>query len=381
MFSNAKFEFFLDVRSGSVGGAIIASGTTQAEVLFATRVRVPIQEKFDADRVSGMALQGVRDVIETLRKQARGSNPSRIHVTLGSPWHVCQTRSVTHKSDVDVRYDNDFVNGVFEREEIAFKEQFFPDTNFSTIERKILAVYLNGYLIGSPLGKKAKELDISFYLSATPIHFKEALLKQIGSVYAHREITFHTFPLLALVACNNILSENESSYLLIDLGGEISDASFIKNGAGIESISFPLGAHSIIRDVAKKFATSLIEAESLYKAFRDKSVTSAVAMKIESVLSDVRVKWTTYISGILQKFATEYILSRTIVLIGNKETVLELKSIFEQPDISQLTMSLTDVNVLTPDSEVFLKKLKARDGVAKLDVFLAVEIFTLDKLF
>jgi len=373
-----KRELFIDIRSGSVGGALVESSPKGKEIVFSLRESVPIQARFDAKRQESSVIQSLRGLLEKIKINGKARPPSIIHITLGTPWHISQTRSIVHSADIPVEYDDSLVRQLFAEEEVAFKEEH-PDTGFEFIERKILAVYLNGYLVNKPLGKLAKETRLSFYLSSANTNLIKSLKKQLNEYY-HQDISFHTFPLLSLVGSNEALAGKTNSYVLVDLEGEVSEVSYIKYGMGVETFSFPLGAHSIEREIARSFRTTPTEARSVYEAFLMDAVTEKVNQVISNALTDTKIKWTTYLHDILEKISAKHILPQTVVIIANKATARQFCEIMEEAEITKLFSNQSDRKIVILDTETFNHGWRITPEASSLDVFLACEIFAIDRL-
>ena len=212
-----KTEIFVDIRSGSVGAAAVRFSDNDPELLYSLREHLPIQSEFTAERLMMLASGGTRKILSELRKHVAGP-VERINVTLGSPWFYSKTSSVTNSGDSQFQYNNDLLRRLFAEETENFRYEHFKIGEAEFIEQKILSVYLNGYRTAKPIGKWVKEMRLSFYISAAPKQFIDAMKREVGAIYHREHITFHTFPLLALIASNEVL-QGRKAYVLVDIGG------------------------------------------------------------------------------------------------------------------------------------------------------------------
>lgn len=373
-------KLFIDVRSGSIGAALINStGETKSEILFCKRLRLPLQMEFVADRLQSSLLEKLNELFSELHS-ANIRRPDEVHITIGAPWQISQTRLVVNTSETSFRYDENFAKKILLEEEDAFKAENFRNIDAQIIEQEIISIELNGYKTDKPMGKLAKELKLSSYLSAISKHLFEAIENRAQHAFHHKKIDFHTFPILALVAGNKIMKGKVPSYLMIDIGGEVSEASLIRDGIIINAFSFPLGAHSVIREIAQNFKSNIDEAESMYEAFLDKRISLKLSDKIKHVLSNIQVKWTAYTRGILEKIALNYILPQDIVILGIKSTSHLFSQILDEKEIAGLFSAQTERRTIIPEPKDLLRDFYARPGTGRLDLFLSTEIFAIEKL-
>src|SRR3989338_6809348 len=118
-----------------------------------------------------------------------------------------------------------------------------------SIEFKNIKTMLNGYETTQPLDQKGKELEMTIFISISP----EVVLKKIEKIiqmhFYHKEIQFFSSVMATFVVVRDVYAHNEN-FLLIDIGGEVTDIFMVKKNVLRESISFPLGLNFIIRRVA-----------------------------------------------------------------------------------------------------------------------------------
>ena len=379
--SNQGTKLFLDIRSGSIGATLaVDRGAGGREIVVSLRKRLPIQIEFQAERLLAKLPQILGDILRDAAKRSGGKHPSTIHITLAAPWQVAQARTVTHKGERAIEYSRNLETDLIGAEQALFLREFFPEGAAKIIECKTFSTELNGYRTSDPSGKKAAEFKFSFYLSGAPTELVELLESCVRSVYHGGEIVWHTFSLLSLVACNYYMQGQTSSYLLVDIGGEISEASVVSRQLTSEVLSFPLGAHSLLRTIATGFKTSIEEAESLYRAFLEGRVSEAIGKRIESTLADIEVKWVAYMHGILEKIAGGSVLPRDVLVLGNKDTASLLLRVLGDATVKDLFKGNSDSRIALLLPEMFLEAYRTRLGTESPDIFLATEIFAIDKL-
>ena len=124
----------------------------------------------------------------------------------------------------------------------------------------------------------------------------------------------------------------------------------------------------------------MAESESLYRAFRDGRVTEAVGKQVVHALSNVKVKWTAYVRGILQKISTTYILPQTLVVLGNPGTTEEFMKVLAEKEVEELFSRQIPRTTVALDPKEFLSGWRQSPGSRRTDVFLAIQMFAIDKI-
>ncbi|HEY4482663.1 MAG TPA: hypothetical protein VI953_00630, partial [Candidatus Paceibacterota bacterium] len=265
---SVKFDLILDLRSGSVGACAYAY-EKRAKVptcLFATRIQIPLQREFDSERGLGNLAAGIKLALDVTRKHVPG-HPRSLSVIIGTPWYLSQTRTVIYKGEGPMNVDGKLVGRLLDTEIDSFTKEHYPNRPVEIIERVVMKTTLNGYRTNSPYGKRARELEIIFYLSMMDKVLLEMVRKEVAFVYHRSEISLHTFTFAAWQASRLSLIRDIPNLTFVDIGGEVSEWTLIEENSITESVSFPLGAHTITRDIAKGFNIDLEEARSLYAAY------------------------------------------------------------------------------------------------------------------
>lgn len=367
-----KEDLIIDVRSGSIGLAVLTYSPSGPQITFCNRKSLALQKSFEPSRLIGQMGTELKQFLNEFYDKKKSFRPHKIHVVVGSPWYLSQTRSVVHKSPTIIEYDEKIVRKLFQDEEEEFRTHNFGNRKPETIEREMLAVTLNGYPTSKPFGRKGSEIGISFYLSMIDTDFLEVIKNAINSIWRADQI-YHTFPFLALMSTREMVDKTSNSYILLDIGGEVSELSLIRNSVALEGFSFPLGAHSIVREIATTFKLSLLEASSIYRAYVLKQVDKKIEAQIEKVLGDIKIKWSTYLHGMLEKISTLYVLPSVIIAIGNPETSHIFKDVVADESIAKLFTNQKAASIIALDSESIPNRAKVVPGAGILDVFLAIE--------
>ncbi len=374
-------RLFIDIRSGSVGAAVASPGEKEGthDVSISTRRNLPILAAFKGERLLSAMLGELRELL----KEVRSSNPgsfSKVHVTIASPWFYSETKTIRHTSETDSKCDKEWIRKMVEAETSEFMARNFSDRSPEIVEKVIMRVSLNGYETRRPFGKLAKEQVFTLYASAVETQTVSSIRKALADALGSHRIELHTMPLSALPAAASVVSPDTSSYVVLDIGGEVSEFFLVRDRLISDSFSIPIGAHGVLRDMATELKSSTEEARAVYAAYQEGELDEAIRKRVEHSLGLTEVKWRTYAKSILEKISARAIIPPLVVLICTTRTGDILKKVFESADIAELFPQKASPGLIRPSPESIGINYKGQPGRSRSDIFLAVEISSIDKI-
>ncbi|MBI5005309.1 MAG: hypothetical protein HZC03_01765, partial [Candidatus Lloydbacteria bacterium] len=134
-------------------------------------------------------------------------------------------------------------------ETAAFRRAYSPQAPSGAaalLEQKIIQVRLNGYATQKPYGKRAQDIDVALYVSASPQSFLNTIHTFIGDIFHRDADQYHSLALVSFSAFRDMFPEREH-FLICDIGGEVTDLSLVKNNMLVETVSFPKGMMTLMR--------------------------------------------------------------------------------------------------------------------------------------
>lgn len=303
-----------------MGAALIrVEKGVKPEIIVSLRRQIPLQSTFDQNRALAIIGGVIKSTLLDIKKLSH-EHPHVVSVIIGTPWFLSQSRIINFKSDKSVEYNDKLLAQLIDGEVQSFARDNFPERDIEIVEKEVTQVLLNGYLSPSPKGKKALKIDISIHLSLSERSFLDLVRKELHKAYHLGLVNFHTSLYASLMVAQRAQLIEGGNYIFADIGGELSEVTLIEGGTSISTISVPVGAHSIIRELAITTGSSLIECRSLYQAFLDRRVSDEVAKQVESASIRVIDKWSGYLAVAIDKLSASHIVPSTYVIIGNKQT-------------------------------------------------------------
>ena len=288
-----------DIGSSSVGAAFfMAQKSGVPKVVKTFREPTKLEDSVDADRFLSSTLKSL-EVVAQRAFDARLGAPSRIFCVLSSTWRVSQTRVINFEKNTPFVFTPKFADELIQKEINLFKEDNLakykttPD-KVRMIEVQTIKTMLNGYETPKPLEQKATGLEMTVFISLSEEEVLKKIEETIRKHFNFEKIKFCSFLLSSFIVVRDTYL-NQENFLLVDIGGEVTDIAMAKGNTLRESISFPLGRNFIIRGVAATLGSSLEEAKSSIALFKDGHATVAATNKIGPVINKLQMEW-------LQKF-------------------------------------------------------------------------------
>lgn len=306
----------LDIGSGAVGLVVLKNTHQGMEVLYQAT------ESFNLglDRsFKRFAFELERVLKSSLNHLFRHHLPriNEFHVFLSSPFIVSQTRVISYdelkaKPTTDKLFHNLMKQGAAE-----FLKQNSPlASDLCLIENKLLRIKLDGYQIDNPLNQKAKNIELTQFLSASPSLILDRLFTLIAGVTHNDQIHFHSFILAAWSTWRDLLP-GADHFTLIDISGELTDIAISREGVLAENLSFPLGIKHLVNRLSAEHGHLPFGTETLLKMFAAGTLRHAEEEKLIKILEPVKELWLADLTKALTAAAKSGPIPHKVILTGD----------------------------------------------------------------
>ena len=138
--------------------------------------------------------------------------------------------------------------------------------------------------------KPAEDIAAAWALLYTSAHILDKIEDTVGRVFHLDKLHMHSFTLAGFLSLRDIF-EFEEDFVFLDISGEVTDISFVKDGVLKEVQTFPLGRNSFIREVVKNFGNTYELATSMLRSSGFNELDEKTELKLNDALSDVRKEW------------------------------------------------------------------------------------------
>jgi len=366
----------IDVGSASVGAALVLlKKGALPYVIRSTRTPVQFQPHLRFDRFLRLTLKALENSIQGVLKGASG-RPAKAYCFLSAPWYSSEVRAIHHSLKgkefvFDQKLMNSIVEGELERFAAEELERYRRLKGHAyLIENKVIDVRLNGYPTANPLGKKAKEVELSLMLGLAPHQTITDIIEAIRRPLPGLPITFHSF-LLPFFAVLRDLFHDTQDALLIDIGGEVTEVSLMREGVLTGTVSFPLGKNFVLRRGSAVLKKDAEETRSLLKLLFEGRLENAVRKEIEAGLLEVRKEWLLAFNECLDELNT-LLVPDSVFLFADGEIVKWFIDAIEKEEYGQYALSAGKFAVTTIGGSLLHRHLSF-DATIERDRFIALE--------
>ncbi|MEK7539103.1 MAG: hypothetical protein AAB595_00460 [Patescibacteria group bacterium] len=355
--NKGKLALVFYIGSSSVGGALFwAEKSGIPKIVFSVREPIVLEENIEADRFLFLTMKSLEIVANQVYKAGLGA-PEEVFCVLSSLWCVSQTRIIRLEKNAPFLFTTKLAFDLIQKEKVLFEEEHSTKYLRSgapvrLIELKNIKMMINGYETSHPLDQKAKELEMTIFISMSEERVLGKIEKAIKEYFHRGEIKFSSFALSSFAVVRDMYTHSEN-FLLINIGGELTDISIIKKNILHESISFPLGLNFMIRGVATASHSSLNEAKSLISLFKDGHATGTVAKKLDPAINKLKMEWLNEFQASLSNLSNDIFVPATIYLTVDKEMATFFSETIKAEQFNQYTLTESKFEVIFLGVEVF----------------------------
>ncbi|KKQ35320.1 MAG: hypothetical protein US50_C0018G0008 [Candidatus Nomurabacteria bacterium GW2011_GWB1_37_5] len=386
---NKNLTLILDVGSGSVGGALVLldkKNNGKVKLLYNFRQPIKLLGDWNFDKFLEETINALEIVCKKIESQKIGA-PENIHCFLASPWFVTQTRIIKFAKEKPFVITKKIITELSQKEINNFESFYMKDGNYfgeshKIIDQELLEVKLNGYKILNPFDilKKigqVKSIEMALFLSIAPEKILNQVNNEINKFYS-AEIFFSSFLLPSFALSRDMFSDT-SSFMLMDIAGEIADVSLIKSDILIQNNSFPLGKNFLISSISKSLGKNLSDSETLLDLYLDNQIEKKLAEKLEIILNSCQKEWVRAFQNSLHNLSNHSIsLPSKIIVSADSDVAPWFAKAIKSDHWGQYQLAQEKFDVIMLDEQKLSKLSEVAYGVKK-DLFLLLETVYLSR--
>ncbi|MFA7285460.1 MAG: hypothetical protein WC011_01245 [Candidatus Paceibacterota bacterium] len=339
-----------DIGSSSVGGALVwmqESGTPR--IIYATRETVLLEKELNVENFLNLTLRSLKVVVAKMCKQGLGK-PERVFCVLSSPWFHSETREIKLEKNSPFVFNAKLADTLTQKEISLLMEDYLSKHGESTtkilpIEMKTMSVNLNGYEVDNPNDKKAQSLDMSIFISFSEEDFVKKVEEIVGQHFHTDSIKFSSFLMASFVVARDMFI-NQDKFLLINIGGEVTDISMIKKNVVKDSVSFPVGCNFITRGLAKDLDIHLDEANSFLQAYKDNHISESANRKLNDSIKVLKNDWLKVFQESLNNLSHDISIPATIFITVDQNLAPFFSEIIKEEQLNQYTLTESKFRII-----------------------------------
>lgn len=323
-----------DIGNGSVGGALIKVSSQHPPIILYTH-RVPIlyTSHVTSGRLMAQMQKLLKSIAENLTKEGVshihqnyfGPTISGVHCVFASPWFISQSKTLRNNFENQTTISQSYLDELVRKEEENFKTSLRenPHTkafaeNITLIEQKITDIKLNGYSVQAPIGKNAREIELTFFSSFVPNDVLGAVESILHRSFNFRKIRYHSY---ALASCISILKmfPEPNDFLFLDITGEVCDISVVKDSILVETASFPYGRGTALRNIAKDLKADPQVAYTYLQMHYKKSLEKKFESKLAESMNRISSDWTGSLVESLKQISKRHSIPKVVYITVDED--------------------------------------------------------------
>lgn len=379
LFSSKKEKIvaIFDIGSGSVGGALVRIPTDKKNlpvIIKSTRVEIVEREDLDFNLFLKDMILALGFASRNIYQSKLGA-PDEIICVLASPWYISETRLIKMSKEHSFTFTTKIIDDLLDKElsslDSVFKSKYGDlDTSPEVIEHPIVGVSLNGYQVDDPLGKKTRSVEMNMVISLSPKICLDKIKDTISKNFHHTSISFSSFMVSSFVSVRDRYMNHES-YLLLDIGGEVTDVGIISKGVLKDSLSFPYGRKTLFRDISKKLNIELRDAYEIFNMHINETLSEKQEKKIIPILKNLEDEWSKSFRDCINTLPRTLTLPNVIFLTIDADVKDWFVKVINNEEYIQSMVPNSKFTLVTIDGPEFLTMCSVKEGVC--DPFLMIE--------
>lgn len=305
-----NLSLVLDIQSGLIRGSLVVFGLDiKPHIIFNYTKHISLDkgQGNGGPYMTKVMLKTLNDVLTTIQKNGltraktlgyKNGNIHEIFYALSSPWAVSHAQKIRADYKKETVINEKVIEEIIHDESKLLMNEFILDlqknksSNLDIIlfEKKIFDIRLNGYSVNNYSGKKTSVLEVSFAITVASKNILNKIISEVGKIFHVKHEYFHGSLLLHYLALRS-LSPNRDEYTSLHVHGELTDIVIVNKGSGVFLASFPFGAYTLVRKIAKSMRISPENVKSMLSLYEEDKLEDKKRSDFEEVLNEVLQGW------------------------------------------------------------------------------------------
>lgn len=311
-------ECVIDVGSGSVGLCVFDRGREKPLLISTSRTQISAGTEEAKASITERTITALTKALEPHHKTQA---PAHVRVVLASPWYDAKIKTITTKSERSVRVTPETIVRTM-KQYLAQKNEPIP-AGRTQIESIVSQAYVNGYPTNLKEPLIGTVLRVNYYSSEADTEFVRQVTAAVHTVFPNTKVSFHSFAYVGFTALRMI--RDEENFVLMDVGGEITDIGVVHHDGFRFIGTFPIGTQSLVRAVAGE--GSLTDTATRLSLFGSQELSSEEQAVISGKLSSASEAFKTQLRSSLEAASAEVAVPQTTFLFADSNQLQWLNTI------------------------------------------------------
>jgi cell division ATPase FtsA len=347
-----SYSLVFNISSGSVSGGVIRFTEAPGEnVSFYAKEIIPFQKEISVPKHLELMKTSLNTLADKIRKNCQ-KKIDRVFYIFSSPWCASQTKTIRVKESKTFKVTSDYLNHLIDEQEKTFQTDITKAGK--AIERKIIQVKLNGYIVDDFYNKSTKELEVSVFFTVVPENVLQTVEQAVSKVFLVNDVWCHSLALTCQSIIKNFYPQ-KNDFIYIDISEEITDISIIMNNIMVNNVTLPLGRNDFIRELSKVLNVSKEIADSQISIHNAKANDDLGSMKLAVAMDKAGLDWLSKISQILNDLREKVYVPDSIFLIVSNDLIPFLKEKIEKQDFKVVLLDNKKIKPPIPGNDIIFK--------------------------
>ncbi|MEK7643561.1 MAG: cell division protein FtsA [Patescibacteria group bacterium] len=302
----------------------------------------------DAMHFSKSTITQFSSVVDDIKAHLKGAAmPMYYEVGLSSIFYLGKTVRFAGTNDRPVVLTEARLQQYFQEGTQEFVNEL-KRTDVVIFETILMRSLLNGYPIERPIGRASEQVELFVRFSATSQELYTRLTEILKATNAAASINFSSFPVSSWFLVRNTLPYDRP-LLLVDIGGEITEVTFIHDGMIIDVQTLPFGVLNILLRIAELEQMDIEHAFSLLKSYTDGSLADDAKKRVHDIIRRELKTWEQVFERVWQRASRDMMINIQMYFLGGGALVEELKSAVAPPLLHPDIAKGLTVSLMAPD--------------------------------
>jgi len=216
-------------------------------------------------------------------------------------------------------------------------------------ETMLMKSLLNGYPVLDPIGRTSQSVELWVRLAATSRELSGRFTDIIESAQRNADIRFATFPTATWILMKDAFPP-EHNVLLVDIGGELTEVTFIANGIITEVLTLPFGVLNILLRISEAEHIDLENAYALLRSYTGGALSKEAEAHLKAVIKKEAKSWGEIFERVWQRASRDFMSNIQLYFLGGGAFVEEIKTAITPPLLHPEIAKELKVSVISPDT-------------------------------
>lgn len=301
-------------------------------------IRVPFLSTAYID--ARLLKQRTRECIGYIAKKFSPSfRPQELVIGLSSPFYISKTvRFVQQRKVAKLPITLQEYEGFLAQAQDGFRKEAEKQVSggevvlFTVLPLKI---YVNGYRVETLVGIPGKVIEVFFRFEATTRDVFDGFMEFFAHTWGHVPVHITSVSLANFYALRALYGEDEG-FLVVDMGGEVSDISLIIGGVLERVTTLPLGYNMFVRETATLLGVSYEDASFVAGRYAEQALEAEKEKLLKPLIAEFESNWRKKLLTVLTAYAEQHEMPPRILLVG--KVLLFHKGLFSEDAVRSLML-------------------------------------------